>query len=230
MLYKNNNLLHEEKKMMYKKYIKVFQKVVFFALILMLDVAQAQILLPENKETINPNAAEIIEKEDSTLQSILFPADKIDIITELKSACEKNKETGQGLDEDDFLKKLDNLSNSKQTQTKFTYPQFFLSSILYHSPKDWVVWINSEKFTNNNTTNLSDLKIVDINNEKVTLEWSPKQMSKISEVSDKEQKKLIKVDIINNKIAFSLKGNQTFSTYSMSIVEGKSPPITIDKK
>jgi hypothetical protein len=134
-----------------------------------------------------------------------------------------------GIAEDDFLKNLEkiNASKSDAAPKTFTYPQFFLSSLAYRSPNDWVVWINDEKFVPDSGVSLAGLRILSINNEKVTVEWQPENMDKVIDDGNIDDN-LIKVDIMGNKVVFTLKANQTFTSYAMKVVEGKVMPVTIN--
>jgi len=230
--------------MIYQKNIIVFMVVFCVSLLAMpfLVVAQTETKNTDvqNKSPENPTENKDIvantsekkpapeaDKKPLPIQSIFFSQSDIESILQAKTICEKrrNNNLDQGLEEDDFLKRLESISSEKKVATTFTYPQFFLASILYHSPKDWVVWVNGEKITQNSGVSPSGLKIVEINGQNATFEWVPEQMDKVADV-EYSSKNPIKVDAINNKVTFSLKGNQTFTTYAMRIVEGKVPPVT----
>jgi|GEM_PF-2668828 len=192
-----------------------------------------EIFQPEPKQaetSTKPTQAAATDQDLATIRSILFSQGDIDAISGAQSAYEKQRSGATGLNEDDFLKKLESLSTKKidQDPSSFTYPQFFLSSILYHSPDDWVIWINGEKITKSSKNNQYNLQVLEINKEKVTLEWKPERMDKITDIGETGQNSLIKVDSINNKVTFTLKGHQTFTTYAMRIVEGKVAPATIN--
>lgn len=169
------------------------------------------------------------------IKSLFFSQDDVDAIHRAQSIYEKHKDgravdPKDGVEEDDFLNKLEKMTITKTAPTSFTYPQFFLSSIMFHSPSDWVIWVNNEKIAPSSGVSKSGLRILAVTSEKVTLEWKPEQMDRITEVTDNSKEDPIKVDVTNKTVTFTLKGNQTFSSYSMQIVEGKVMPVTVSLK
>ena len=173
--------------------------------------------------------------KELNLKSLFFSGDDVDAIHRAQSIYEKHKDgsvvdTKGGVEEEDFLNKLEKLSNTKTAPTTFTYPQFFLSSIMYHSPSDWVIWVNNEKIVPSSGVTPSGLRVRDVTAGKVTLEWKPEQMDKVNVVTDNSKEDAIKVDKESKNVTFTLKGNQTFSSYSMQVVEGKVMPITVNLK
>jgi hypothetical protein len=225
--------------MIIKKYRLIVETLLLLASLVMAEAVYAQTEAKieikaeepksESKNT-DSTVATVTEKPKDDIRSIFFSNDELNNMAQIKLSCEKRRtnKNYQGLEEDDFLKKLENIANVKPTSPTFTYPQFFLSSIAYHSPADWVVWINGQKITPSTANNQSILKIIAINPNMVTFEWIPERMDKITDIGDSLPNNPIKVDMINNKVTFSLRGNQTFTTYAMKVVEGKVIPITIN--
>lgn len=180
----------------------------------------------EEQEAGNPAKIDI-----ANIESIFFSTDELEAINKAKQSYERKSHGGkpdEGVEEEDFLKKLENLAAPKKAQTIFTYPQFFLSSIVYNSASDWVLWINNEKITPASGISPSGLKVIEISKEKATLEWHPEEMDKVADIEGDPNKNPVKVDFINNKVIFTLRGNQTFTSYAMRIVEGKVLPITVN--
>lgn len=162
------------------------------------------------------------------MKSILLSDSDIASIRSARAFYEQHLNgNSKGIAEDDFLKNLEKMANMQDEPKSFTYPQFYLASIAYHSAGDWVVWINNEKITQDSGISQDGLRIIDANNEKITVEWKPHRMDKITD-SDNSENNAVKVDLMNNKVIFSLKANQTFTSYAMRIVEGKVPPVTVD--
>ncbi len=80
------------------------------------------------------------------------------------------------VDEEEFLKQLVGLKKDVATQTvekDFTYPQFFLDSLAYHSPSDWSVLINERKFTQGTAQAANDPARHRIDQDRVQVEWRP---------------------------------------------------------
>lgn len=208
--------------------------------------AQAENFNPELATTppalVNPagaapapaNAVEpvkpVFQGEDNITKSLFFSDADISAIRNARLFYEQHRSGNVvgGIAEDDFLKSLEKISATKsETVSKtFTYPQFFLSSIAYQSPNDWVVWINDEKIIPSSGVSSAGLKVLSINNEKVTIEWQPERMDKIADESDTDGS--VQVDFMKNKVIFTLKANQTFTSYAMRVVEGKVAPVTVD--
>lgn len=166
---------------------------------------------------------------DTELTSLLLSDSDIASIRSARTYYEQHLNgKNNGIAEDDFLKNLEKMSNMQETEPKtFTYPQFYLASIAYRSANDWVVWINDEKITQESGVSADGLRIVQIDSGKVTVEWKPQRMDKIADIASSGND-AVKVDFLNNKVTFSLKANQTFTSYAMRVVEGKVPPMTVD--
>lgn len=131
---------------------------------------------------------------------------------------------GASSGDDDFLKKLEALAKPKDTDTRFIYPQFFLSSILFHSQKDWALWINGIKISLLDKYNPLGLEVLDISEKRVVLRWRPLQPERVVFVESEG----VSVDKIAKTVTFTLHGNQTFSSYAMRVVEGRIAPVVID--
>ncbi len=186
---------------------------------------------PPAEEKPADKAPEIEFKGVDGMKSLFFTDEDIQAIRNARKFYEQhlNGAINGGIAEDDFLKNLEKINaiKSEKSQKDFTYPQFFLASIAYHSPKDWVVWINNEKITQDSGVSLAGLRILSINENNVTIEWQPENMDRVVDDGNIDGG-LINVDIMRNKVVFTLKANQTFTSYAMKIVEGKVPPVTVN--
>ena len=65
-----------------------------------------------------------------------------------------------------------------------------------------------------------------VDKEKVIVEWKPEKMDKIVEKDSSNG--AVKVDVLGSKVIFTLRANQTFTSYAMSVVEGKVSPVTVN--
>jgi len=109
----------------------------------------------------------------------------------------------------------------------YTYPQFFLESLEYHTPKEWVVHINGMKITPD-APHRSDIRVVALDKDEVSFEWTPTDMAKVHESWQKATKSSgVSVDERSSKVNFTLRHNQTFSAYLMRVLEGKVEPVVI---
>lgn len=132
------------------------------------------------------------------------------------------------VDEADFLNKLAAVFGRKESRHRsfFTYPQFFLKSLVYHSENDWTLWINEIRLTHQTPEN-SELRVLAISKDKVDFEWTPTNMEKVLEVWLKQPTDGVSVDQNRRKVYFSLRPNQTFSSYKMTLLEGRALPVTV---
>lgn len=108
----------------------------------------------------------------------------------------------------------------------FTYPQFTLQSLVYHSPEDWVVQVGGQRLAADTPQSTGMLHVVAIDKDGVTLEWSPENLQRVGNVAT-DAAGLIRVDRARRLVYFTLRPNQTFTSYAMRVVEGKVPPVTI---
>lgn len=146
------------------------------------------------------------------------------------------KNSGRGgdftFDEEAFLNRLGRMKGSGTTTAQsarfYTYPQFFLDSIVYDSPESWIVWVNGVKITQDTPRENSDIQVVAIDQDKVKLEWAPAVMDKVTEVWSQVPNDEIDVDTLRGKVSFTLRPNQTFSSYVMKVLEGRVLPVTVD--
>ena len=165
-----------------------------------------------------------------TMKSLLFSDSDITAIRSARLFYEQHRNgvVNGGIAEDDFLRNLEKITTLQaDTGPKtFTYPQFFLSSIAYYAPNNWTVWINSEKINQNSGVSTAGLRVMYVDKEKVIVEWKPEKMDKIVEKNSADG--AVKVDIVASKVIFTLRANQTFTSYAMNIVEGKTSPVTVN--
>jgi hypothetical protein len=136
-----------------------------------------------------------------------------------------------GNEGEDFLKQLESKdSGSASVQQKpkyYTYPQFFLSSLAYHSPGDWSIIVNNQKISSLNVKTPSEIQVESIDKDKVLLLWTPAKlnMEKINEKWNGLQSGSVQVNGISGTVNFALHANQTFSSFTMQVMEGKVLPV-----
>jgi hypothetical protein len=136
----------------------------------------------------------------------------------------------------------------------YTYPQFFLESLVYRAPGDWLVQINGQKIASTDTLEQSDISVVAIDKEKVLVRWRPSELQRVIEAWDKRPieknspramySTVTEMDFKNKisntvptvpttfdrnlkLVVFTLHANQTFSSSDMSVVEGKRAPVVV---
>lgn len=131
-------------------------------------------------------------------------------------------------DEEAFLKRLSSFKKGETRSNYYTYPQFFLDSLVYHSAKDWILWINGLKITQDTPAGFNNLQVLQIDPDRVTIEWMPPTMDKVLEIWNQYPNEEVNVDQLRGKVIFTLRPNQTFSAYVMKVLEGKVLPVTVD--
>lgn len=207
------------------------QKLIMFAAIFLLTApACAQIEPLVEKET---KKNKISSAKAPEIKSLFFSDSDIKLIYDARKFYEQNHHIGKSdgsVVEDDFLRSLEKISASKfgSAPNLFTYPQFFLSSIIYHSVDDWVVWINDKKITQNSGVTTDGLRIINIDKGKVVFQWKPQKMDRIADIGESSQDSPVRVNQMKGTVEFLLQPNQTFSSYAMRIVEGRVQPVTIN--
>ncbi len=120
------------------------------------------------------------------------------------------------------------------------YPVYYLSSIVYHSPSDWSIWLSGHKITS--AKNNTELKVTGISSDQATFSWTPgysealtlrKQHKSFAE-TDKVKHRLAATQISSynentGTVTFTLRPNQTFAVGYFSTFEGfmESPKLEL---
>ena len=124
-----------------------------------------------------------------------------------------------------------------EVKTPRVAPAFYLNSMLYNSPDNWTIWLNSRRVRTG--TKFPELEIASVNADRVEFIWmtdqldfiSPKWDEKIKQISLKENEPQprwlyvsddgnISVDQSRRYVRFLLGPHQTFMTHDMEIAEG----------
>lgn len=160
--------------------------------------------------------------------SIFFTPLQMKLLHDALQAFEKNKKSPTSSGE---LTVITEEGKAPPPAEPAAYPFFYLSSIVYHSPKDWAVWVSGYKITP--TKNTTDLTVVSVSAERASFTWSPKfadilvsrQQSHLLAPTDKVKHKLTKpstcmLDEKTGTVSFTLRPNQTFVPGYMHTFEG----------
>ncbi len=168
------------------------------------------------------------QEEPSASNSLFFSGKELALIrTAIQSYQNQvgfSGSIGEGEQEDE----LKGLKPDEVAKKYFTYPQLYLESLVYHSPNDWVVWINGQKILPTTPKQGADIQVEAIDRDKVTIVWRPVDMEKINEVWDISPTESVSVDDAQGTVTFTLRHNQTFSSYVMRVLEGKVVPVTVE--
>lgn len=120
-----------------------------------------------------------------------------------------------------------------------TYPVFYLSSVVYRNPGDWVLWVNGEKITPKK--NATEVKVLSVSASNASFSWTPsyapaltlRQEKKLFASADALKHRLsnaatFRYDPLLGTAFFSLKPNQSFAAGYMNVFEGnvESPALS----
>lgn len=108
----------------------------------------------------------------------------------------------------------------QQQQNNLAPPQFFLASLVYHSAKDWVIYINQQKITSQTPLEMPEIRVESIDRDKVVLVWKPVNVIWLN-IPDPDPDNSVVIDKPNGTVTFTLHANQTFLVATMQVIEGK---------
>ncbi|NBX02738.1 MAG: hypothetical protein EBR02_01460 [Alphaproteobacteria bacterium] len=191
------------------------------------DVEAPKMNPPADVTPVVPTVTQEVAAAASSAKSILVSGEQIAAIRAALAAY-KNQDTDKGAG--DYLSQItDGAKNiiPNKKAPPFVYPQFYLESLIFNSTKSWTVSVNGRKLAaEDKIDDASDLRVVSIDNEKVTLVWKPVNIERVkSSWAAVEKHSNVYVDIEGKTVTFSLRRNQTFSSYLMEVMEGKVMPV-----
>ena len=201
---------------------------VSFAALLAFAAAQAQTPAPAAEKTDSVPASaskKPASLPSSQIESMLFTNNEMQSIRAAINTYKSHVGT------DMFNTERGDVQDSRAASQIYTYPQFFLDSLVYHSPTDWVVWVNNLKITQDTARANTDLTVEAINKNTVTIQWRPTSIDKsraFASAAKNPPAPGITADKVKGTIQFTLHANQTFSSYVMRVLEGRVLPVTVD--
>lgn len=97
-----------------------------------------------------------------------------------------------------------------------------LATIIYQSKDNWTIWINDQRISASNNSDLNEIYVQDISNDYVDILWKL-SLSKWKILSRNNSDDLApNINELNQvEIKFSLKPNQTFALRNEEIIEGR---------
>jgi len=165
--------------------------------------------------------------------SLFFSAEELQRMRAAIMAYEKSKLVKISKAEDkanDFLNQLTDSEPAlppEPVEKTYVYPQFFLNSLVYHSREDWVVLINGQRYSSRVEQADPQIRVLNVDEEKVALEWKPRKMKRVMESWGRNINEETNVDPVMGIVQFTLRPNQTFSSYAMRVLEGRVRPVMI---
>lgn len=188
-------------------------------------------LTTEGNVIAGESKAEKLEKlqKVSPFKSMFYTDEEMAEIRKAINVYDRRRLGADGEDED-FLNKIGGsgaASNKSNAPAYFIYPQFFMEALAYHSPTEWSVRINHQDFTPDMLTG-NNIRIVDINKESALIEWKPIEIDGVHQEWAISSDDRVEIDRGRKVVTFKLHPNQTFSSYSMRILEGRVTPMVLD--
>ena len=172
-----------------------------------------------------------LQVTSASIPSFFYSPDEMRIIEHAKKLYGRQGLGNEDIyDEGDLLEELKGMRGVKskrmmRVETEPYYAQFYLDSIVYHAPNDWVVWLKENhvmyKFTPSFlTTPKGGLKLLNAGPGSVTWEWHPINFERVLQTV-KNQGSTATVDAGRKTATFTLRPNQTMFSYDMQIKEGE---------
>ena len=132
---------------------------------------------------------------------------------------------------DEFTELLDDVKPIESIQEPSKYPSFYLSSVVYRSSRDWLFWMNGEKYSPKKLPD--DMKVVAVSPRSVTFSWTPQYVSqaKMRYEMKRTDNSLprhfkasggnVRYDKETESFIFTVAPNQSFVSAAFAIYEGK---------
>lgn len=166
---------------------------------------------------------------DSNLQwngSILFSESEISRLRRIMDSMTKPG---------DIFSDIDQPDGEVPEEKEVNYESYYLASIIYNSPDDWIIWLNGRKITPLIPSPDEKITIKHVERTKVDVILHPKEYSKLRSAWDTintgDVKKTKNISVVLDddagNVGFTLRPNQSFYVSSFQIVEGRSPPREI---
>lgn len=192
-------------------------------------LAQVGIAPAQPAPTSPPPPPVVVNTAPDGVVSVLFTAVETEAIAQARKQY-----SSRGTAEESEADLLDQLQGIKATkkpdaelQDKY-YAQFYLESLIYHTPSDWMSWLKGsevgKKFTPISlAANDVGIKVLRVGKEDMTYEWKPKDWQQVVKAF-KGNNPAIVLDSAQRVVVFTLRVNQTISSYDMQIREGPVSP------
>ena len=161
--------------------------------------------------------------------SILFSAGEREAIAQARDQYSGRSVAVES--EADLLDQLQGIKAAKKPEEELQekyYAQFYLESLMYHTPTDWMAWLKGSEVGKKFTpvalaANDVGIQVIRVAKEEITYEWKPKDWQQVSKAF-KGDNPAIMLDQAQRVVIFTLRVNQTISSYDMQIREGAVSP------
>lgn len=201
-----------------------------------------EIAAPTTELKINKTSSIIDSIKDSigsilvnkkTSSSLMFDDEQISNVDRAIDALKNNQqfvpEDGSGEKTAGEKKAAEDEKEKEVAENEKSF--VYLSSIIYFTSKDWAVWINDQKITNQTNNKDKELYLSSVNSDSVGVIWKL-SLSKWRILSGQKSDDTPPNLNQNNQVQleFELKPNQTFALNTNKVVEGRAAAALLKKK
>jgi hypothetical protein len=199
-----------------------------------------QAVSPQQTEAMSPaaepSATQEIKKDFKPSygefeQSLLYSAQDIDRMKKVLTSYESIKRPeGSAKPVKDEFTELLNMPVPTISEPE-NYPTYYMSSIVYRSPKDWLFWMNGTKYTPKKMP--GGMKILAMSPRAALFAWEPEYIEQAKTRFERElidtsipkhikaHNSYVKYDEKNNRFTVSIAPNQSFVSAAFAVYEGK---------
>jgi hypothetical protein len=171
--------------------------------------------------------------KENELGSLFFTDKEMEKIRQAQAAY-AGREVGSSksadFNEEEWFSQAGEIKQARSQDRYFTYPQFFLESLVFRTDADWTIWVNGQRISPAPEGGNTDITVTAIDKNQVSLKWRPDDFEKVKKTWAKTQHESVHVDEAAGLVFFTLKPNQTFSSYGMKVLEGKVLSVTVDNQ
>lgn len=173
--------------------------------------------------------------------SVLYKPEQVSEMKAVLSRIEKVLAQG-GPPAQEIIQENESLETNLQPAIipDLRFPTFYIASIAYRSPKDWMLWINGQRVTPKRK--FDGLQVAFVGPESVQLIWKPDEWKYRYEIWQSSKDSSIDlqkiaahqgsthVDAARKSLVASLRPNQTWVTVTPMIVEGQHNEFAVTVK
>ena len=184
--------------------------------------------------SISNSISKIFGNGGEAIPTIMFNDQELANINRALDSLKNNQiYVPEGLEKDEEKKPAEEEKKSEEDEIVENEKSYiYLGSIIYFSPKDWVIWLNDQKISTSNNTPEKEIYVSMVDKDRIKIRWKM-SLTKWKILSGKKDETLApRLDFDSNIVEseFELRLNQTYILGSNSVVEGKAVIALIRKK
>lgn len=194
-----------------------------------------------NDLIVPPDNGNFVPSYGTMKKSAIFPDSDIELMRTALDKSERIMAAGQmPSPEMETVQTPVEAAPPPQQLPDLLFPVYHVSSILYHSPGDWMVWLNGQRVTPKR--NKGDVRVTGVSRDFVQLSWKPDNWEYRQQVwNDKtalapELQRILAaqartyVNVQGQTVSAVMRANQTWVTVNPIVVEGKHPELEVTVK